>query len=519
MKMNPPSSQLRPVSIVLMLLLFSFTPTASQAVHLEPDSPPLMVNFHNESATFTNGVMNLSGSSNLPLRNTSWSIVNISGQTPITLLNGPFLTSVSPLSEGEFTWTLIVDLGSHACTCYVELKNEDAGHTEQRFTTVVYVGEQHHRPVLLEELVPSLTSMDDRPTLLSIEGNVSFDTKLSLPQSSTVFLQVFGSFCEAPFGVCLSTPETHQLDYSLISNRLLVRMNATTIGLHEGIWQVDLHVEDNLLRSSGEVRFTLLHDLQPPTVGLAIDDVISESKPFHIHVEFEDGYEGASATYNWVISHENGTTRAPALTELQSDEHLRLNLSHAGVYGVEVTVTDLSGKSVKVNKTFRVENQKPEAVLTVDGMTTVAQQSIKLGPEKNWSISGLESRDNEPVEFLWVIDGRQSIRGVPQLTREDFPSAGTFEVELIVFDDNGATDSAVLFVEITDSSELSSPPVQPSVLGLALLVVFAVAGWFLWQRSNTASDSDLPKWEHVTVEAGFENKDDRMGDNATIQED
>ncbi|MGB1587310.1 MAG: hypothetical protein ACPHJD_00680 [Poseidonia sp.] len=519
MQMNPQPRRWRPVIIVLMVLMFSFFPNSSQAAHLEADAPPLVVVFHHENTTFSDGTINLSGTSNLPLRNTTWSIVNISGQTPITLLSGPFLTSVSPVSEGEFAWTLVVERASHSCTCYIELRAEDSGHIEQRFSTVVYLGDQHHRPVLLGELHPTMMTLEGQPTLLSDEGNFLYETELSLPQSSTELLQVFGSFCEAPFGVCVSAPDTHQLGYTLDSTQLSVMMNATTLGLHEGIWQVDLTVDDNLLRSSGEVRLNLLHDTQSPTVDLVIDDVISESKPFHVHTEFEDGYEGAAATYTWVISHENGTSRAPTPDEVQSNDHLRLNLSFSGVYGVEVTATDLSGKTVKVNKTFSVENLKPKAILTVDGLTTSPQQTIKLGPEQNWSISGLASMDNEPVEYLWVIDGSQSIRGVPELTREDFPSDGVFEVELIVFDDDGATDSAVVFAEITDPSEDASASVQPSVLGIGLLVVLVAAGGLLWQRSQSASDSELPKWQNVTVQSGFENMDDPMGDNATIQED
>ncbi len=518
MQMNSHPRRRRPVIIVLMVLMFSLVPD-SQAAHLEPDSPTLVVVFHNENISFSDGVINLSGTSNLPLRNTTWSIVNISGQTPITLLSGPFLTSVSPVSEGEFAWTLVVERASHSCTCYVELKTEDSGHIEQRFSTVIYLGEQHHRPVLLDELHPTLMNLEGHPTLLSDEGNFIYQTELSLPQSSTELLQVFGSICEAPFGVCVSAPETYQLDYILDSARLSVIMNVTTLGLHEGIWQVDLSVDDNLLRSTGEVRLTLLHDTQPPAVDLAIDDVISESKPFHIHAEFEDGYEGAEATFTWMISHENGTTRAPTPDEVQFNHHLRLNLSISGVYGVEVTATDLSGKSVKVSKTFSVENLKPVAILTVDGLTTGPQQTIKLGPEQNWSISGLASQDNEAVEYLWVIDGSQSIRGVPQLTRADFPSPGVFEVELIVFDDDGATDSAVVFAEITDPSEDASASVQPSVLGIGLLFVLAIAGGLLWQRSQSTSVSELPKWQNVTAQSGFENMDDPMGDNATIQED
>ena len=55
-------------------------------------------------------VLNLSGTSSVPLRNANWSIVNISGQTPTTLLNGPFLTSVQPVSEDQFSWNLVVDV-------------------------------------------------------------------------------------------------------------------------------------------------------------------------------------------------------------------------------------------------------------------------------------------------------------------------------------------------------------------------------------------------------------------------
>ena len=65
-----------------------------------------------------------------------------------------------------------------------------------------------------------------------------------------------------------------------------------------------------------------------------------------------------------------------------------------------------------------------------------------------WEINGNLSTDNEPVDYLWVINDDRSWRGLASLNQEHFEQAGVHRVELIVFDDDGATHSTVLELEI-----------------------------------------------------------------------
>ena len=67
-------------------------------------------------------IIHLNGTSNAPLRNASWSVVNISGATPTTVVSGPYLTTVQPVSEDVFEWNLTVEVGNLDCTCFVSIE-------------------------------------------------------------------------------------------------------------------------------------------------------------------------------------------------------------------------------------------------------------------------------------------------------------------------------------------------------------------------------------------------------------
>ncbi|MGB2080945.1 MAG: hypothetical protein ACPHZ6_04105, partial [Poseidonia sp.] len=94
----------------------------------------------------------VSGVSQQPLRNTTWSLVNISTSTPITLLNGPYLTSVTPVGEDSFTWSLDINVTGIDCTCFIRLQTNWGGDRSFEPFLIVFLGHDHHRPVLLEEI-------------------------------------------------------------------------------------------------------------------------------------------------------------------------------------------------------------------------------------------------------------------------------------------------------------------------------------------------------------------------------
>ena len=112
------------VLLVVLLMLVSAMP-GGVAEEPPSSSEPVEIVFSQSQGAHMMDIIHLNGSSNLPLRNASWSVVNISGSTPTTVISGPYLTTVMPLSEGLFAWNLTVDVPGLDCTCYVSIEMID----------------------------------------------------------------------------------------------------------------------------------------------------------------------------------------------------------------------------------------------------------------------------------------------------------------------------------------------------------------------------------------------------------
>jgi hypothetical protein len=291
------------------------------------------------------------------------------------------------------------------------------------------------------------------------------------------------------------------------------------MGLHEGIWRIDVSVMDGLLRRSQDVRLTLIHDETPAGVQLSSPETALEAERFNVFANGDDGYAGSSYLVTWVLTEPNGDTRAPSSSEQITKNQLALNFSISGVYIIEATVRDLAGNTVTISAEARVLNLQPKAEITVDSLQIQNGATITLGPDHTWVLNGNTSSDNEVVEYLWVINNASSIRSISALERSHFGGAGSYYVELIVFDDDGASDASVVQLVIVDSTE---PLGQDSffsqaTVGLLILILLACTAWLARQRTEFVSD--LPKWNASTTVQPRENLPSRLGFDATIEED
>ena len=186
-------------TFTVVLLMLGAVAVAT-AEHVDDEQADLLVMIEQHHGVLFDEAINFSGTSTQPLRNTTWTVVNISGPTPITVISGPYLTTVSPIAEGEYAWSLDVEVGPIDCTCYLELRTEDAQHNVQSTSLVFYLGSGHHRPVLVESL-PSMAPSTLAP--LVVRDTVDVPLELVLPADQTGGVQVFAEMCEAPFEVCL----------------------------------------------------------------------------------------------------------------------------------------------------------------------------------------------------------------------------------------------------------------------------------------------------------------------------
>lgn len=507
---------------VLLVVLSMLITAMPVGVAEEPPSSsvPVEIVFSQPQGTHMVDIIHLNGTSNAPLRNASWSVVNISGSTPTTVISGPYLTAVMPRSDGIFAWNLTVDVPELDCTCYVSIEMMGEGGGQHHWDLLLYLGEALHRPVIVgewrQQFSHEMTSENGQDSLLFVADRTDYHIDVVLAPDSGSISMVSAEVCEAPYGVCLDAPETQTVPHQLLDSKLVVSLDPANMNLQEGIWKLVVSATDSLLRTTGQHHLLLVFDITPPEVALSAEPSMFEREPMNVYATAEDGYTGADFTYTWTLVDESGMRRAPTEVEFIAPNHLLLNLTSQGQYTIEVLVRDLAGRTGDASSNFTVINQRPTALISNDGLRLADGGRLIVQEHGGWSISGDLSYDDEPVEFLWVVNDDRSWRGLSSLNEEQFEKPGTYSIELIVFDDDGATHSTFLELEIlaenTDESASSN-----GWLGLLLVVFLLGLGVGLSRRSD--STDELPKWT-AQAKASLREDDARsVAEDATVEED
>ena len=500
-------------------MLVSTTPAG---VAEEPSSAPVPVEivFGQPQGTHMVDIIHLNGSSNVPLRNASWSVVNISGSTPTTVISGPYLTTVSPFSEGLFSWNLTVDVTGLDCTCYVSIEMIGESGVHRHWDLLLYLGDALHRPVMVgewrQQFSHDMTAASGQQTLLLVPDRTDYEIDLVLAPDSGSISMVSANVCEAPYGVCLDAPVTQTVPHQLVDSKLVVSLEPTNMTSAEGVWKVVFTATDSLLRTTGQHHLLFVYDMTPPVVHLSAEQTTFERKPINVYATVDDGYTGAEFSYTWTLIDEQGMRRAPTDSEQLAPNHLLLNLTSQGQYTVEVSVRDLAGRNGEASSNFTVMNQRPTALISNDGMIFAEDGRLTVEENDGWSITGNLSFDDEPVEYLWVVNDDRSWRGLTSLNQEHFEKPGTYTIELIVFDDDGATHSTFLELEILAES-IDEPSSSNGWLGLLVFVFFLGIGVGLSRRS--ASVDALPNWNTKGKTPVVEDAGRSIHKDATVEED
>ena len=519
--MLPSTGGFHRVPLLLVSIVLMWSISSATAQHEVTSNDADHVTFNDSHGVQMTDTLELNGTSSVPLRNATWSLVNLSGPTPTTLLSGPYLTSVQPVSEDNFDWNLVVDVMDMHCTCLVQITVDDSNNLEREWNLLVYLGTEGHRPVMLEETpfqpVQTPHSIGDTAAhTVLLSSPTMVHQEVVLPPSSSTIISVSSTVCEAPNGVCLDEPRDVQLPFSTSPTGINLTLDASELGLDQGIWNVDVTATDDLLRSTAPITMTLLHDTQPPTVELTLNPVVNESEAFHVHAVVDDGYAGAQVNLTWTVVDDSGIRRGLVESEQLTAEHLVLNLSTQGTYIVEVSARDLAGQTTENNSLFTVLNLRPTAKISVDGLVVSDGSTLVLSEDEDWVIDASESQDNEAVEYLWVVNDDRSWRGSSVLSKAQFDGPGRYTVELIVFDDDGSTHSSVIEVQIEGQTGNDGGTFSTGIA--ALILVLALGGVFMIRLRRTPS-SELPKWTGSASSARHRDSTVGAHSDATIEED
>ena len=478
---------------------------------------PLELSFHRADGALFAEFLNVSGSATGPLRDAAWSLLDI--DTNDTLLSGMYLSNVNPVSVDVFLWNLTADISGMNCTCILHIEDHGQGNYRS-WALLLYIGEQNHRPVFNDELSAFRHSAMSTPMLQSehivLSEAITLSKDLILPPMSNALTKVSAKVCEAPNGVCVASKITHNLPFNFSSDELNIIVNPANLELSQGLWQFEISATDDLLRNTGEVIKHFLYDVQPPHVALSLRGSVNESEPLIVYAIAQDGYVGSVYNYTWSIVDENGTKVDLAADNATQSGQIVLNITHQGTYTVEVVVRDRAGFTNTTSAEFVVLNIRPTARVSVDGFTVSKDTKVVLPEGVEWLINGTQSYDNEPIDYLWVINEERSLRGISSLDQQHFDGPGTYKVELIVFDDDGFTHSSAVMVEILGEEGPEKTAWLGWILaGLAGLIVAVLAIIRFGSRQTT----ELPKWASLATANDGKDATATPDVDATIQED
>ena len=134
-----------------------------------------------------------------------------------------------------------------------------------------------------------------------------------------------------------------------------------------------------------------------------------------------------------------------------SGETISHTFSSAGSYNVELTVTDNEGatdSSTKIMTVTETANQLPTASFTAVPTSGIAPLEVAF------NASNSSDSDGSIINYVWNFkDGNT---GTGQTINHTFSSTGSYNVELTVTDNEGATDSTTKTITVTETPNQSS---------------------------------------------------------------
>ncbi len=184
-------------------------------------------------------------------------------------------------------------------------------------------------------------------------------------------------------------------------------------------------------------------------------------------------------------------------TNFDSDEAGRVKLipDTTGLMEIELVLADKVKSSTRSTSTFVFRNQAPVASFTIRGLNGVAPYEVEVDPANS------RDRDAGSIKFFhWIFgDGSDTVRvqfnpdAASNRVRHNYQLAGTYSVQLLVEDDEGA-------IGTTDA-----PFTTDNQAPLAALQVTPLTGEAPHQIQFTATNSVDPDGDIVSYRIDFDN--------------
>ena len=439
-----------------------------------------------EDGLWVNQTLSVNGTTTLNPQSADWVLYDITDpytEWPV-LRSGDFFTTVLPLSEGLWNWSLTIDVFGLNCTCWLEIGQPD-GLGKIFLNRIVFIGEGPHDPVISANHGNSIV----------VDGSEEISFRAVLSDSQSNESSIILSRCFAPNGACDGQTFSSQADVSWDGNIGSFEINPSDLGLSDGIWQFTYSLQDVFLRLSPHIDLTVFVDQNDPVSALIAPDLAQEGETILIDGSgSSDGVWSNNLQSIWYITGPDGVTYVP--NSNTTNGLLYVSLNESGNYTVRLDVIDWVGRMSSANTTVLVENVVPSIELGVKGSDVNNPNSWQILESEELEIFTIISdtgSDVDSIIYSWYLDGKL-VSNSENLTLENLDS-GQYQLNLSIVDDNGATDFYQM--ELTVKNEPKTIPDEFSFAGIIVILGIIAFGVLIFRRMNSKENNTttLPKWD------------------------
>ena len=215
----------------------------------------------------------------------------------------------------------------------------------------------------------------------------------------------------------------------------------------------NLHVVDNngpdSIGGGGIPRVAMAPDFtsnNPPEAVASASPLTAQAPALiDFSAEGSSDSDGSLSDYQWDFGDKGNTG---------SGQNSSYTYNKAGTYTVTLTVTDDAGATATDTLSLNITspNQMPSARISLNPNTGAAPLQV------NFNGSDSDDPDGSIAEWQWRVDDDTSMNGAT--ASHTYASAGSYEVELRVVDNQGGESTATAMVTVT--AAVSEPEPEPS---------------------------------------------------------
>ena len=488
---------------VIASVLLVIVPVSGNSV--ESTDSSVLITSQSTDGIWVNESLEISGSTSLNPQTADWVLYDVTNpyiEWPI-LRSGEFFTSVTPVEEGLWDWSLTIDVQGVNCTCWLEIAQPN-GLDMEFLNRIFFIGVGSHNPVIspLHE------------STIFLDGPVEIYARVILSDSNVSEGNLILDWCSSPNGACDGETFSEIIGVSWEQNIASFTLNASEMDLNDGVWSFSYSFQDVYLKESQSVEMTVYVDRNAPLSSMISPSESLEGENILIDGSgSSDGVWTNNLQYIWYITKPDGTVYVPPTSGTGSILDIALNES--GIHTIRLDVIDWVGRMNSTSNQIYVKNSDPLLGMRIEGFDVADPNSWQFDRGDNISLQPTVTDSGDSIEtltFSWYLDSKL-VSSSKDYSIKDLKE-GTHSLLLIVTDDDGANGSYEIEIVILSDSETENDNLSTG----SVIVLIGIIGFSLMmfkRINNRDSDSKtLPKWNDNSMNTNDGTTESDGSDNA-----